>query len=140
MESFVTQCRSNIVQQIDNRSRYEITGVERVCDLFVSAINERQRVRHEIIFTDDHFYLNSENILYPGSPPPQPIPLLEPDNPYVISVNDLETMANQLTAISPDGRISLVAFSAWLTSYAKYFSRYEYVIFRNQKRSRSGPE
>lgn len=121
MENFITQCRSSMIQQINDRLRYEVTGVERICDLFVSAINERQYVRYEIIFVDDYFYLNSKNILCPNNPPPQPIPLLEPEDPCVINVNDLETMTSQLTVISPDGRISLVALSSWLMSYAKYF-------------------
>jgi len=112
-----------MIQQINDRLRYEVTGVERICDLFVSAINERQYVRYKIIFVDDHFYLNSKNILHPDNPPPRPIPLLEPEDPCVINVYDLETMTSQLAAISPDGRISLVALSSWLMSYAKYFPR-----------------
>lgn len=93
-----------------------------MCDLFACAIDARRYVRHEILLIDDCFYLNPENVLYPDVCPPQPFPLLEPDD-VAINIDDLATMTGQLAAISPDRRISLAALSGWLTNYADRLPR-----------------
>lgn len=105
-----------MIQRINDRLKHDMLGIDRICNLFETAINEGQIIRHEIIFINDHFYLNPENILFPSDPPPQPFPLLEPEDICVISIDDLGIIVNQLTTICPDKCISLVA----LTSYIKH--------------------
>lgn len=107
-------------QRANNRLQNELVGIDRICDLFETAINEKCIVRHEIIYFDDNFYLNPDNILFPKNPPSHPFPLLEPENKYVIRINDLEKIVTQLTEFCPEKRISLVSLSNWLVNYAKY--------------------
>lgn len=112
--------KSKMVQQINYRLQHELDGIERICNLFETAINEKQIIRNEIIIKDDNFYLNSENILFPNRPPPYPFPLLEPYNLYIFTVDELRTMVIHLVTISPDKRILLVVLSTWLMNYVKY--------------------
>lgn len=112
-------------QRANDRLQYELVGINRICDLFETALNERCIVRHEIIYFEDNFYLNPENILFPNNPPSLPFPLLEPENNYVISINDLETIATQLKEICPEKRISIVSLSSWLVNYTKYLPHVE---------------
>ncbi|VVC27324.1 Hypothetical protein CINCED_3A004966 [Cinara cedri] len=122
MESVFFEYRSNINQRIDNRLQHELIGIERICNLFETAIQERRVVRNEIILDDDYFYLNPENILNPKHQPSQPFPLLEPDDDLcVVKVADLEIVTNQLCTICPDRRIPIIYFSNWLTNSVKYF-------------------
>lgn len=126
MENVIYQCRSKINQQIDVRLVHDLVGIERICNLFKTAIHERKYIRYEIILVDDHYYLNPENILYPNHRPPSPFPLLEPDDDlYVTKIADLELITNQLCTICPDRRIPLIYFSNWLTNYTKYLPRSE---------------
>lgn len=123
MEDWYDECRSDMIKRIDDRLQHELLGVECICNLFESAIKESRTVRHEILFVDDHFYLNPENVLCPTSPPPQPFPLLEPEDLFAITVYNLETIVTQLITICPDRRISVFALSNWLKNSVKYFPR-----------------
>lgn len=126
MENVFFQYISNINQRIDDRLDHELVGIGLMCNLFETAIREGKVVRHEIIPVDDNFYLNPENIIYPSHRPPQPFPLLEPDDDlYVTTTAGLEIITNQLLAICPDKRMSLIYFSDWLTDYVKYLPRVE---------------
>lgn len=122
MENWFVRCQSDTCWRIDDRLRYELFGIDHVCDLFTCAIDERRYVRHEILLIDGRFYLNPENALYSDVRPPQPFPLLEPDD-IAINVDDLATMTGQLAVINPNRRISLAALSGWLTNYAKRLPR-----------------
>lgn len=126
MENVFLEYRSNLNRRIDDRLQHELVGIERICNLFETAIQDRKVVRHEIIMADDNFYLNPENILYPNHRPPQPFPLLEPDDDlYVTNIADLEIITNRLCMICPNRRIPLIYFSNWLTNYIKYLPRIE---------------
>lgn len=117
MENCFVRCRSDTCWRIDDRLRYELSGIDHVCDLFACTIDGRRYVRHEILLIDGRFYLNPEHVLYSDVRPPQPFPLLESDD-VAINVDDLATMTGQLAAISPNRRISLAALSGWLMNYA----------------------
>lgn len=119
------QYRFDMVQRANNRLQNELYGIDCICDLFETAINERCIVRHEIICFEDNFYLNPENVLFPNNPPPLPFPLLEPEDIYVISINNLETIATQLNEICPEKRILLVSLSSWLMNHSKYLPQVE---------------
>lgn len=125
MDNCLTQHRLDMTQQINNRLQHELLGIEHLCNLFESAINEKLIVRHEIILVNDDFYLNCENILCPNNPPTQPFPLLEQENIYFLMINDLELISIQLATIFPDRHISLVDFSNWLMNYLKYFPKFK---------------
>lgn len=120
MDNSFIQYQFNMIRQIEDRMHQELFGIEQICNLFETAINEKQIVRHEIILIDDYFYLNSENILYPNSSPRQPYPLLEQKDDYVITIDDLESIIIDLLKFCPNRRISLVEFSNWLMNYIKY--------------------
>lgn len=125
MDKCLVKQRFDMIQHINNCLQHELLGVERICNLFETAINEKLIVRHEIILAKDYFYLNCENIIYSNISPPQPFPLLEPKDFYLININDLELITIQLAIICPDRQISLVAFSNWLMSYIKYLPQIE---------------
>lgn len=108
-------------KRIDDRLEHELNGIERISSLFKTAINEKVFVRYEIIIVDDWFYLNLDNVLRPNRPPPQPFQLLEPDNEFAITIDDLKTVTIYLAAICQDGRISLVDLSNSLMNHIKYF-------------------
>lgn len=131
MENCFVRCQSNTWWRIDDRLRYELSGIDHVCDLFACAIDERRYVRHEILLIDGRFYLNPKNVLYPDIRPSQPFPLLESDD-VAINVDDLATMTSQLAAISPNRRISLCALSSWLTNYADRLPRLGWVYYPSQ--------
>lgn len=114
-----------MIQRIEDRLQYELIEIERLCDLFETAINEGFIVRHEIIIDNDKFYLNSENIIYPNKPPLEPFPLVEPEDLFATTINNLERVRNQLSAICPERRISMVDLSSYLTNYIKYFPRFK---------------
>lgn len=80
MESYIIQHKLDMNRRIDDCLQKEISGIERICNLFEAAINEKQYVRHEIIFVNNNFYLNAKNVLQPSNPPPYPFPLLEPED------------------------------------------------------------
>lgn len=98
---------------------HELSAVERVRDLFGSAIGERRYVRHEIVLVDGCFYLNPDNVLYPDYPPTRPFRLQEPDGRFVMKTHHLEAMADRLAEICPGRRVPLIVLSGWLTNYAK---------------------
>lgn len=120
MDNCFTQHQFNMIQRIDERLQLELFGIEQICNLFETAINEKQTVNHQILLVDDFFYLNSENILYPNNPPQQPYPLLEPQEGYVLTFDDLETIVFQLSKICSNRCLSLVDFSIWLIHFIKY--------------------
>lgn len=120
VDNYLTQYRLDAVHQINDRLQHEVAGVDRICNLFETALNEKYFVRHEILFIDDHFYLNPDNVVYSNIPPSQPFPLLEEEYPGVLTVNNLEKITRQLFSMCPNRRISIVAFSKWLMNYTKY--------------------
>lgn len=106
--------------RINNRFHHELAGIESICDLFESALKEKCFVRHEILFVDDNFYLNPENVMYPDIPPPKPFPLLEEEYLGVFTINNLETITRQLASICPNRHISIIFLSNWLMNYTKH--------------------
>lgn len=132
MDNCFIQHQFNMIKQIEDRMHQELFGIEQICILFETAINEKQIVHHEIILIDDYFYLNSENILYANSPPRLPYPLLEQKNGYALTIDDLEKIIIDLSKLCPNKRISLVEFSNWTTNYTKYLPHIQYVVFKNQ--------
>jgi len=119
------QYQLEINQRIDDCLQKEIIGIEYICNLFKAAINDKQYVRHEIIYFDNNFYLNAENVLQPNNPPPHPFPLLEPEDLCIVTIYNLMKITNQLVAICPNKRISLVALSSWLKTYLDHHPEIE---------------
>ncbi|XP_025198187.1 uncharacterized protein LOC112596641 [Melanaphis sacchari] len=126
MESYITQHKLDMNRRIDECSQKEIYAIECICNLFKSAINEKQYVRHEIIVVNNNFYINAENVLQPSNPPPYPFPLLEPEDICIVTIHNLKEITNQLIAICPNKRISIVALSSCLKSYLKHHPEIEW--------------
>lgn len=112
-------------QRVDNRLRHELNGIDRIYSLFETAINERLVVRYEIILVDDWFYLNLDNVLCPNKSPPEPFQLLESENEFAITIDELKIVAAYLDVICQDGRISIVDLSSSLLNHIKYFPHIE---------------
>lgn len=125
MSSYIMQYQMDMNKRIDDCLQKEYFGVECICNLFEAAINEKQYVRHEIIFIDNNFYLNAENVLQPNNPPPRPFPLLEPEDLSIVTIHNLKKITNQLAAIFPFRRISIVALSSWLKYYLEHHPEIE---------------
>jgi len=125
MYDFFVLHKSKIARRIDDHLQHELNGIELICDLFDTAIDEKEIIRHEIVLENDRFYMNTEQYLYPAHPPPYPLPLMEPYDLYAFTVAELRTMAAQLAAICPAKRISLIVLSTWLKNYAKHVPRVE---------------
>jgi len=125
MESYIVQYQLDMNRRIDDCLQKELFGIDCICNLFEAAINEKQYVRHEIIFFDNTFYLNADNVLQPSNPPPHPFPLLEPEDQCIVTIHNLKKITNQLVAICPNRRISLVALSSLLKTYLKHHPEIE---------------
>ncbi|XP_015363135.1 PREDICTED: uncharacterized protein LOC107161292 [Diuraphis noxia] len=126
MESYIVQYQLDMNRRIDDCLQKELFGIDCICNLFEAAINEKQYVRHEIIFFDNNFYLNTENVLQPSNPPPHPFPLLEPEDQCIVTIHNLKKITNQLVTICPNRRISLVALSSLLKTYLKHHPEIEW--------------
>ncbi|XP_022183115.1 uncharacterized protein LOC111042724 [Myzus persicae] len=126
MESYIVQNQLDINRRIDDCLQKELSGIDCICNLFEAAINEKQYVRHEIIFFDNNFYLNADNVLQPSNPPPHPFPLLEPEDQCIVTIHNLKKITNKLVANCPNRRISLVALSSLLQTYLKHHPEIEW--------------